>query len=194
MNRDVEEIAAAASCSANAELYRRHHRDLQRAVSLTVNAPRELIEDACQNAWTMLLRAKPSSTSIFGWLYVVATREAYRLCEAELRCTDLDAVLPASSCEAGIADARCIDDALEAREALGILASLPDRQRQDLALVVAGYSYDEIAEMTGGRTLSTVRKHVAKAHARVRIARLQGTDSPRDRRATELGPFRRRSP
>ena len=41
------------------ELYRRHHRDLHRAVAHAVNAPRELIEDACQNAWAILLRAQP---------------------------------------------------------------------------------------------------------------------------------------
>src|SRR4051812_12744902 len=66
-------------------LYRRHHEDLRRAVSRAVNAPRELIDDACQNAWTVLLRAQPERTSIFGWLYVVATREAFRLCARERR-------------------------------------------------------------------------------------------------------------
>ena len=48
-------------------LYRRHHRDLERAVARTVHAPRELIEDACQNAWTIMLRAQPDRSSIFGW-------------------------------------------------------------------------------------------------------------------------------
>jgi DNA-directed RNA polymerase specialized sigma24 family protein len=190
-----EEIAAAAPCSANAELYRRHHRNLQRAVSLAVNAPLELIEDACQDAWASLLRAKPDCTSIFGWLFDVAAREAYRLCEEERQCTHLDAAIPARSCEPAIAD-QCssMDDIIEAREALVILAGLPDRQRDDLALVVAGYSYEEIAGMTGHRTLSTVRKHVAKAHARVRLARVDGTESARERRATESYPVRRRSP
>lgn len=56
------------------ELYRRHHHDLERAVANAVHAPRELIEDACQNAWAIMLRAQPDRTSILGWLYVVATR------------------------------------------------------------------------------------------------------------------------
>jgi hypothetical protein len=73
MNRG---LPAAASCGAADELYRRHHRNLQRAVSDAVDAPRELIEDACQNAWMIRLRANPNRGSCLGWLYVVATREA----------------------------------------------------------------------------------------------------------------------
>lgn len=61
-----------------------------------------------------MLRAQPNRTSIFGWLYVVATREA-----------------------------------------LQVLASLPDR-RADLTLLVAGISYREIGQMTGGRTHTNV--------------------------------------
>src|SRR3954447_20076481 len=131
------------------ELYRRHHRDLHRAVAHAVNAPRELIEDACQNAWAILLRAQPDRTSIFGWLYVVATREAFRLRDREHRHVHLEAMFPAGSCDAVIADAFSIDDILEAHEALEVIASLPARQRADLALLVAGFSYVEIAELTG---------------------------------------------
>jgi RNA polymerase sigma factor (sigma-70 family) len=154
------------------DLYRRHQRDLQRAVAHAVNAPRELIEDACQNAWIIMLRAQPDRISLFGWLYVVAIREAYRLCERERRHVHLETVVPTGSWDAVIADAVSIDDILEAREALEVLASLPDRQRADLTLLVAGCSYAEIAEMTGGRTYTNVNKHLAKARARVRLARL----------------------
>jgi len=153
------------------ELYRSHHRDLRHAVARAVHAPRELIEDACQNAWTILLRAQPDRGSIFGWLYVVATREAFRLCERDRRNLHLDAMLP-GSWDAVIADAVSLDDILEAREALEILAALPERQRADLALLVAGFSYAEIREMTGGRTYTNVSKHLAKARARIRLARL----------------------
>jgi hypothetical protein len=45
------------------ELYRRHHHDLRRAVTHAVNAPSELIVDACQNAWTIMLRAPPERAS-----------------------------------------------------------------------------------------------------------------------------------
>ena len=154
------------------ELYRRHNQNLHRAVARVVNAPRELIEDACQNAWTTLLRVQPERTSVPNWLYVVATREAFRLCERDRRHLHLETMQPAGSWDAVIGDALSIDDILEAREALEILARLPDRQRTDLTLLVAGYSYIEIAELTGGRTYTNVNKHIAKARARVRLARL----------------------
>ena len=105
-------------------------------------------------------------------LYVVATREAFRLCERERRHIHLETMLPDGSWDAVIADAFSIDDIVEAREALQILARLPDRQRADLTLLVAGFSYVEIATMTGGRTYTNVNKHIAKARARVRLARL----------------------
>jgi DNA-directed RNA polymerase specialized sigma24 family protein len=170
------------------ELYRRHHRDLHRAVAHAVNAPRELIEDACQNAWTILLRSQPDRTSIFDWLYVVATREAFRLCERDRRHLHLETMLPVGSWDAVIADARSIDDILEAREALEILASLPDRQLADLTLLVAGFSYVEIAELTSGRTYTNVNKHLAKARARVRLARLgdSASEGAKNRRRGSL--------
>ena len=89
-------------------------------------------------------------------------------------------MLPDGSWDAVIADAFSIDDILEAREALTILASLPERQRADLTLLVAGFSYVEIAQMTGGRTYTNVNKHIAKGRARLRLARL--TDSATERR------------
>ena len=68
-----------------ADLYRRHHRDLERAVARAVNAPRELIQDACQTAWAIWLRCQPERYAIFAWLRVVAVHEAYRLSAAERR-------------------------------------------------------------------------------------------------------------
>jgi len=170
------------------QLYRRHHRDLHRAVAHTVEAPRELIEDACQNAWAILLEDQPARTSIFGWLYTVATREAFRLCERERRHNHLEAMFPAGTWDTVIADASSLDDVLEAREALDILAGLPDRQRADLALLAAGFSYAEIAELTGGRTYTNVNKHLVKARAQVRLARLgdSANDGAKNRRRGSL--------
>jgi RNA polymerase sigma factor (sigma-70 family) len=163
-----------------AELYGRHHHDLRRAVTHAVNAPRELIEDACQTAWTIMLRTQPDRTSIFDWLYVVATREAFRLCQRERRHVHLETILPEGSRDAVIADTFSIDDILEAHEALTMLAGLPERQRADLTLLVAGFSYREIAQITGGRTHANVNKHIAKGRARLRLARV--TDSATERR------------
>ena len=153
------------------ELYARHHHDLYNAVARNVYAQRELIEDACQNAWTKLLRVQPDRASVGAWLYVVAVREAYRLCACERRHLHLEAISPAGSWEAITGDHHSIDDILAAHDALQILASLPQRQRTDLTLLVAGYSYTEIAKITGGRTYTNVNKHIAKARTRVRLAR-----------------------
>ncbi len=146
----------ATPCGDEAELYRRHQRDLLRAVSRAVNAPQELIEDACQNAWAILLRSQPDCVSIFAWLRVVAIHEAYRLSQTERRHTHLEDLGLRTEWEAIIADRSTIDDAIEAREALRALASLPERQRNDLTLLVAGFSYREIGEITGGRTFTNV--------------------------------------
>jgi len=158
------------------DLYRRHHRQLERAVARAVNGPPALIEDACQTAWTILLRSQPDRQSIFAWLRVVAIHEAYRLSVISRRDTHLDG-LSAETCDwqEFVADPHSLDSLLEAREALALLADLPERQRVDLALLVAGYSYEEIAEITGGRTFTNVNKHLAKARAGIRLARLHGT-------------------
>ena len=42
-----------------ADLYRRHHHELVRSVRRAVNASGELVEDACQSAWLILLRRQP---------------------------------------------------------------------------------------------------------------------------------------
>ena len=49
-----------------------------------------------------------------------------------------------------------------------LLASLPERRRIDLALKVAGYSYEEIRALTPGRTRTNVNKSLVKARAHIR--------------------------
>ena len=75
-------------------LYRQHHRDLHRAVARAVRAPRELIEDACQTAWAILLRTQPERYAIFAWLRVVAIHEAYRLSAIDRRDARLERLRP----------------------------------------------------------------------------------------------------
>ena len=161
-----------------AELYRRHHRRLLRSVARAVNAPAELIEDACQSAWAILLRRQPDRARLFGWLYTVAIHEAYRLSQTELRDAHLEDLGRGEGWDTLIADRVTIDTAIEARRALTLLARLPERQREYLSLRVAGFSYREIADITGGRTYTNVNKHLVKAHARIRLAELLATEGP----------------
>jgi len=165
------------------ELYRRHHHDLHHAVAHAVNAPRELIEDACQTAWAILLRTQPDRHAIFAWLRVVAVHEAYRLCDAQ-REAHLEDLGHSEAWETTIASHAALDDAIEARRALQRLAELPERQRQDLSLRVAGFSYREISKVTGGRTYTNVSKHLAKARARIRLAELREAGANSERSAS----------
>jgi hypothetical protein len=151
------------------ELYRRHRRDLQHAVAREVRAPRELIEDACQNAWMIILRAQPHCRCAFAWLRVVAIHEAYRLMSIERQQqTTLADVAAQSEHLLDVVHRRPLDDAVEALEALRHLAALPERQRTDLALKIAGYSHKEIQARTPGRTMTNVNKSLAKTRAWLR--------------------------
>ena len=147
-----------------ADLYRQHRAGLQRAIAGAVNASPALIEDACQTAWTKFLHRQPNRQTALGWLYVVALHEAYRLStiqrhEHQPTNRNLDSTIP---------DRVSLDDQLQAREALRALAQLPRAQRRDLTLRVAGYSYRDIAQLTGGRTYTNVSNHLVKARARIR--------------------------
>jgi len=147
------------------DLYRRHHRRLVRAVDRQVNLPDELIEDACQAAWTILLRRQPNrSPTLFAWLRTVAVREAYALSHVHHRDAPLDEEHHAQH----LAIHEPLADQLEARRALRALASLPDRQRCYATLRAGGFSYEEIQQIAGGVTYTNVNKHLAVASARLR--------------------------
>jgi RNA polymerase sigma factor (sigma-70 family) len=161
------------------ELYRLHHRDLQRAVACRVRAPRELIEDACQMAWMTLLRTQPERHATFAWLRRVAINEAYRLSDIDRRDARLDHL--AGDWHQLMTDPHDLDDQLRAREALHALAALPERQRRDLTLHAAGHSYAEIAEMTAGRTYTNVAKTLRKAKARIRLQQLRNARGAKNR-------------
>lgn len=151
------------------ELYREHHQALLRVVARDVNASSELVEDACQTAWTIMLRRQPDRDRLFAWLCTVAIHEAYGLCRMQRPADDI--ALATEVAPEAFADRASIDTKLDALEALRTLAALPDRQRRDLALLVGGYSYREIARMTGGRTYTNVNRHIAQARRGVRERR-----------------------
>lgn len=153
-------------------LYRRHHGALQRLVARRVRAPQELIEDACQTAWMKLLVHQPDRRSALRWLGTVAIHEAYWLSTLRRREAGLELVRPGGLDWAdAVADARSLDDAVEALEALRTLASLPTRQRQDLALKTAGYTREEIRTRVPGRSSKSVRSSLERARRRIRRAR-----------------------
>jgi RNA polymerase sigma factor (sigma-70 family) len=153
------------------ELFRRHHCALVRSVARSVNASNELIEDACQNAWLVLLRLQPDRTpALFAWLRTVAVNQAYRMSGQEWRELRLEDLGGEEGWGARLGDPHSIDDAIEARRALATLAALPVLQRDDLALLIGGFSYREIAQRggAGGRSINNVNKRLTKARARIR--------------------------
>jgi DNA-directed RNA polymerase specialized sigma24 family protein len=159
------------TCGDEADLYHSLHRDLERTVARRVRASHELIEDACQFAWLKLIDNQPRRESIFGWLYVVALHEAYRLSAIERRDAHLERLnIDEHDWQELIPDPRILDGPHEALEALRAVAALPERQRIDFALKVAGYSYEEIRSRTPGRTATNVSKSLVKARARLRQA------------------------
>jgi RNA polymerase sigma factor (sigma-70 family) len=166
----MSEPASNGPQGDEAELYRLHHRGLLHAVARTVSASEELIEDACQSAWVILLRCQPErSPTLFAWLRTVAVHQAYRLSRQERRNVLLEDVAGDHEREALLGISQPLENAIEARRALETLAALPVLQRDDLALLVAGFSYQEIAQLDRRqRSVNNVNKHLTKARARIR--------------------------
>lgn len=159
------------------DLYARHHVALRRATGRVVNASPELVEDACQSAWTILLRAQPDrGPTLFAWLRTVAVHEAYRLLRRQQTTVSLDALT-------GVADDDGLSAAdewlpalsedrlaehLEARRALRALRALPARERQYLTWKAAGHSYEEIQQLADGVSYTNVNRRLVHARRRLR--------------------------
>jgi RNA polymerase sigma factor (sigma-70 family) len=163
-------LASSGPRGDEAELFRLHHRALVRAVARSVNASEELIEDACQSAWATLLRCQPErSSALFAWLRTVAVHQAYRLSRQERRDVRLEDLAGDGEWEALVGFSHSLGVAIEARRALETLSALPAHQRDDLALLVGGFSYQEIASLGGReRSVNNVNKHLTKARVRIR--------------------------
>jgi len=162
---------AARLCGDEGELFARHHAALLRAVRAAVRAPEALVEDACANAWAVLLRRQPErSETLFGWLRTVAIHEAYRLSREQCRTTSLEDLGRAGGegWDAFIPGRRTLEDAVEARRGLSVLAALPERQRTTLTLQVAGFRYAEIQRLRGDTTYTNVNKQLVKGRRRIR--------------------------
>ena len=152
-----------------AHLYRQHHRDLLRAVAAAVRAPRELIEDACQNAWTIMLRSQPRRATWFAWLRVVAIHEAWQQCARSRNERPAGAFISPEASETGAyeypdppADTRDIPDQVADRiqhvQRLSDLTAIKPHDRRALYLMGLGYRYAEIMELTGASYTAVNRR------------------------------------
>ena len=118
-----------------------------RIVSVNLQAPECVIEDACQTAWGLLLahRQAVAPGSELGWLSTAATREVLRL----LRRDRVAASLAEVAAPVHLSDYRAGESSpeqtLELRERLAEIRRLPIRQQRVVLLHGFGYEYEEIA-------------------------------------------------
>jgi RNA polymerase sigma factor (sigma-70 family) len=151
---------------APAALFAAYHDRLRVQLARIVRTSRENLEDACSFAWLQLLRCSPEPETAYAWLVTVAVHEAVRLDRRSRRLSPLcreDGTMP-GLCET--ADpVRLREQVLEAAATLD-RARLTRRERRVLGLRAAGYSYGEIARMTGD-SVRTVERQLWRARRKL---------------------------
>ena len=153
-----------------AALYTTRARSLHRMVAGGVRASDVVVEDACQVAWSRLLRdrARVRRDSAFGWLVRTATPAAYRLAGRDRRDLSLE-VLVESEQEAGgegMLGPDLTEDLTAHVTRVQSLRVLPFRQQRLVWLRACGLSYTEIADATGDSE-RTVERQLGRAHRRL---------------------------
>jgi len=147
---------------------------LERIVRLDVRASDAVIEDACQIAWSRLLRHRDRvrRDAALSWLATTAVREAFKLIRCEHRELSLDDTLERAG-DAALGIAAPGPEELSERSAmLDSVRQLPERQQRMLWLHVLGLSYAEIA-LHEGCTMRTVERQLLRAKRAVRTAASQ---------------------
>jgi RNA polymerase sigma factor (sigma-70 family) len=135
--------SSPALCGDEAELFAAHHATLRARVCRYVHTSASNVDDACSFAWLQLVRRQPRRRpSVLPWLTTVAINEARRLDRTERRRAPLEAAGEPSTASTTLSHE-------QAREALEVVASLPPRQRQLVGLHAAGFTYHEIAWLSG---------------------------------------------
>ena len=164
-----------------AAFFAAHANRLQRAVRNRAHGVGDaVIEDACQVAWTIVLRRADIVLDArgFSWLVTVAVREAWRLGSTAHE-------QPASTLTSGLhpehehgqlpeptdAEHRGTDtkalDHIEHLERLQALQVLKPAEREALYLKGLGYSYDEIMRLTGA-SYTAVNRRITEGRAALR--------------------------
>lgn len=155
------------------ELYGRLARRLEQAVRIDVRASNALIEDACQIAWSRLIRYRDQvqRENVMTWLVRTAVHEAYRLMNRDRRELSLEAGAEEAMPAARSPVATPLE-LVERRERLAELGRLPERQQRVVWLYAFGLSYAEIARHEGCTT-RTVERQLLRARENIRGAQAQ---------------------
>ncbi|HTU31431.1 MAG TPA: sigma-70 family RNA polymerase sigma factor [Solirubrobacteraceae bacterium] len=149
---------------AVAELYASQAARVRRLVHLRLTAPDAVVEDACQVAWMRLVRNRDRvrRATAASWLVRVAAREALRLMDLG----DRDRALEDLDGD----DSRCAPDLIEAfadrHVRLGAIDRLPERQQRLVWLQGLGFSYSEMAGVTGD-SRRTIERQLLRARQKL---------------------------
>lgn len=140
------------------ELYRGLSDRVRELVRFSVRAPDAVIDDACQTAWSRLLRLRTRvrRETALSWLVTTANREALKALRRTSRELPLEAL--GERPHGGFATP---EQAAEFHERLDQLRVLPRRQQQMLWLQGLGLSYTEMAAYTGD-TERTVERQLMR--------------------------------
>jgi RNA polymerase sigma factor (sigma-70 family) len=140
---------------------------LERIVGSGMRAPRPLVEDACQVAWSRLwhYRDRVSVEHVLPWLVTTAIHEAHALLRRESRCLSLERALEEAG--DGPLSAATLPDLCETRVRLELIRSLSARQQRLVWLHGLGFDYEEIATFTGS-TRRTVERQLLRGKRKLR--------------------------
>lgn len=154
-----------------AAFYSKEAAALQRAVSGAITGPAAMIEDACSYAWCQLLQNDDIQLDRagFGWLYIVAKREAFRLSDRSRREPALGEPqdLPDQPACASPDLWQIMERRLTHEEHIAVVRLISPRKRQLVLLHAAGFNYAEIVRLTGD-TVRTVERQLLRGKRTIR--------------------------
>jgi DNA-directed RNA polymerase specialized sigma24 family protein len=150
-----------------ARLFEGHAGALHAVVSRRVPTSPVNVEDACGFAWLQLVCHRPRPVSAFAWLCTTAIREAVKLHRRTSWLVALDELDEAAADPRGMLEGRL--ELMAAGQQLGE-ARLRPREARLVGLRVAGYSREEMSELTG-ETCRTLDRQLGRAQRKLRVAR-----------------------
>jgi RNA polymerase sigma factor (sigma-70 family) len=158
-------------CDASFDLTASYERDaprLERLVARNLGAPPEVIEEACQIAWSRLSarHGEVETGAVFGWLATTALRETLHLLRLRARDVRLDDPVELAQVIDLPIRTPGPEQLSELRERLAEVRRLPVRQRQVVWLQGLGFDYEEIGARTGD-SRRTVERQLARARRRL---------------------------
>ena len=164
----VQEAGAGSLGVDVGAVYAGNAARVRRLVRGSVRAPEPVIEDACQTAWTRLVRdrGRVNADAAVAWLVTTAVREALRLTRRGAREVFLEELLDRAGELEELAAGPALEEVVECRARIASLQELPERQQRFIWLQAMGWTYREMAEQTGA-TPRTIDRQLIRARRRL---------------------------